>query len=109
MKNVRKLALFSLMAVTLLPILVIGTCEYRARSLANGFNKIQVGDSRETVFELMGKPETRDIEQCKYQQDCKNSYFYLSFMERLIITVVRTDTAIEQANSLFYGKLATFA
>jgi hypothetical protein len=52
----RPLALF-LMAVVLAPLLFFGWAYWRAKSLAEGFDKIAVGTTEKDVFRLMGSPK----------------------------------------------------
>jgi hypothetical protein len=65
--------------------LTVGSCEYRRRSFAHGFEKIQIGDSRQKVVDSMGKPSDGDVETCKPTDDCKDRFLYYSFMARWIV------------------------
>jgi len=89
--SVRKLALYVAIIVALLPVVIMGRCEYQSRSFANGFNAIKVGDSRETVFELMGGREPGGVEQCRPGESCKYSYIYYTFMQRWMVDFDEND------------------
>lgn len=74
-------------AVTIL----IGRCEYRSRSFDVAFEKIQIGDTRQAVLELMGEPAAGDIETCKPSEDCSDRYLYYSLMNRWIVYFDKSD------------------
>ena len=61
MTAAKKLTLCVAVVIIFLPVLIIGRCEYKSRSFTKGFNNIKVGDSRETVVELMSDQDPGEV------------------------------------------------
>src|SRR6476661_2462539 len=94
MTRARKVTLYVAVIIIVLPVLIIGRCEYRSRSFANGVNSIKVGNSRQAVFELMNNQEPDDVEQCRPEGECKYTYLYYTFMQRWMIDFDKNDRVV---------------
>src|SRR5690348_15505420 len=88
------IVLFVILTLLCLPVGFIGACEYRAKTLKSGFDKVQKGDSRQTVIEIMGKPD--ETASCSWNVDCKDEYDYYSFMQRWMIYFDNEDEVIDK-------------
>lgn len=90
-KLIVKIVLGFLLGIVGILVFSIGSCEYKRRSMEHAFDKIEVGDTRQAVLELMGEPAAGDVETCKPSEDCRDRYLYYSFMNRWIVYFDKND------------------
>lgn len=56
--------LVTVCVVVIVPALLIGFCAFRIRQYQNGFSQIELGQSKEVVMNIMGKPS--EVRSCGY-------------------------------------------
>jgi hypothetical protein len=98
MTGAKKLTLYLAAMVIVLPVLIIGRCEYRSQSFARGFNAINVGDSRQTVVELMSKQDPGEVVKCLPEDRCKYTYLYYTFMQRWMVDFDENDRVVSKVH-----------
>lgn len=90
--------LFIVAAVILVASVYLLLMQYlKGRRYENGYAKVRVGDSQDSVVAVMGKPDEVDIcrtisspndtaEDKKYQEQCVEQYWYNSFLKPYVIS-----------------------
>lgn len=64
MTRTYKIVLMAVCAIAIIPTLLIGSRAFRVKQYRDGFSQIEVGQSKETVINLMGK--TSEIRDCSF-------------------------------------------
>ena len=100
--------LATVVAAYLLFLVVSG--RYWAKRYAQGYSQIQMGDPKERVVGLMGRPTettgcdfeafTDKKEEAKYKEMCKERYWYGVFLKDYVISLDKDGKVINKASAV---------
>ena len=64
MTRIYKIVLLTVFITVIVPLILLGSCAIRAKQYERSFSQIEVGQQKETVINLMGKPS--EIQICNF-------------------------------------------
>jgi hypothetical protein len=82
------------------------SCHAKREKLKNGFAGVQIGDTKQTVVQVLGQPE--EVENCysdpRADPDkiCIEVYWYKSFLERRGISFNRDSRVVYKTYNVLY-------
>ena len=92
MKRLSVTVILILLFIAIISSVAAYSWRVKRHKFDEAYAKLQVGDKRETVVQLLGSPE--EIINCydpksenELDRKCGEEYWYLSFMERWIVSV----------------------
>ena len=90
--------IIGVMATAVVTLAVLGlVTESRSERYERGYNKIQIGDSKQSVIDMMGEPDERHWcfplrtdndtpERKRFHERCVEKYHYVTFLKPYIVT-----------------------
>lgn len=80
--------------------LIVGRCEIRTRRYEAAFEKIENGNSKHHVSEILGQPN--EVVTCNVDEQCKDIHIYDSFMERWGYVFGKDDSVTDKFYNVSY-------
>jgi len=79
----------------------------RRNKFAESFAALKVGDTKETVLQLLGRPEK--VVNCndpssnnEFDRKCVEGYWYWSFMERWVVYLDKDGKVFDKVNNVSF-------
>jgi hypothetical protein len=82
------------------------SCHAKREKLKTGFARVQIGDTKQTVEQVLGQPE--EVENCYSdpsvdpEKRCIEIYWYKSFLERRGVSFNRESRVVYKTYNVLY-------
>ena len=100
MTKASKIIIAAVLAILIVAIFSIGSCELRKWRLKSAVAQVEIGNSKQQLINLLGEPD--EIAACRHEDICKDEYYYYSFMERWMIYFDKDDKVIDTGYNVSY-------
>jgi len=80
--------------IILIPIGFAARFVYRERALADQYERLKRGTSKQDVLESFGQPN--EVKGCNPNPNCKDYFMYISFMERWGVVFDNEDRVVDK-------------
>ena len=83
------------------------SCHAKREKLKTGFDRVQIGDTKQTVVQVLGQPE--EVENCYSDprvvdpdKRCVETYWYKSFLERRGVSLNKDGRVVYKGYNVLY-------